>query len=169
MSMHPGVVLALCGLLTFWFRLISAVHWSWFEFNDSGGPHAGVQIVRPTLRRTWYSFDQMLGGQGTMLLLAALGCVWAWRATTTSERLPFWKTLCMAATTALVIRVSALMLGPGNDWPGWRLPDILGRAAEIVLYLGVLVVSAQRHRTNSGPSEVTMQSGDAEPHHEDSP
>ncbi len=151
-ALHPGEILALCGLLTFWSRIVGAFHWAYFATSQSerGNGEAGSGVgflneIDGTASRLRV-FGQMVGGLGTILLMVALGSLWAWEVKKALARLAFWRTVAFSAAVGLLIHLARLAVGSGDGRPPIDFTDLLNRLAEVVLYLGILVVVVKRHR-----------------------
>ena len=150
-ALHPGEILALCGLGTFWSRIIGAFHWAYFVM-PAGESATGESVTivdflnESSTASRLRVFGQMVGGLGTTLLLVALGSLWAWEAKKTLVRLAFWRVSASSAAVGVLIHVARLAVGSGDGRPRIGFSAVLDRLAEVVLYLGILAVVIKRHR-----------------------
>jgi hypothetical protein len=148
--MHPGSVLALCGLGVFWSRLIGgAIFWLQDATSRTPADAGPIGTVRTSLRQQWFNFDLSISGLSAWLLLAALGSVWVWQDTGQPERLPWHTMLLVSAAVGALVRVSATVVGPGGSFRRSRLGEYPSRIGEIVLLLGIVLVASKRYRSRA--------------------
>ena len=159
-ALHPGEILALCGLLTFWSRIVGGFHWAYFSLlrTDGGsvepGGIVGFLNEFDTSASRLRVLGQMAAGLSTMLLLVALGSLWAWEAKKTLVRLAFWRVIAFSAAVGVLIHLARLTVGNGDGRPPIGFSSWMERIAEVVLYLGISAIAVKRHRLTTPAHEL---------------